>query len=189
MKSFTDWYIELIEDERWHEQASMHHSPKTFEETARKVFVLGITEPTFERIPMSEHRKHVYNKILKITPDKVKKNWWEKAQEGKTVEPVKQEPVLTGEERKMRLNEWYEAVQKASTVNAIPPMSRKEIQENGGWRPKPVEVREPSELEKAAALNAHIEKINAARRKLFLDAYPEAPEEEILAYIKSFEKI
>lgn len=191
MKDFDSWYIMLIEDERWHEQASMNHAPKTFEETARKVYVQGLADASsFSIIPISEHRKHVYNKVSKLPHDKPKKNWITEALKKHEVEQKKAEPPpLTGEQRAMKLNEWYEAVQKATINSAVAPISHKEIMENGDWRPKPVTIREPSEVEKRAALNAHIEKINTARRKMFTDAFPDAQEDEIQAYLDKFKTI
>jgi len=106
------------------------------------------------------------------------------------VKPAEQsEPALTGDARQRKLSEWMAQVKSAKIVNAVPPLSHKQILEEGGWKPKPSEIREPSDVEKAAALNRHIERINNARTALFLEAFPDAEQEEIEAYLTKFKEI
>jgi len=188
MKNFDDWFIELIDDEIWHEHASRFHKKETFEKVANQVYVLGISDSqAFSVVPMREHRNHVYNKICKLPPDKVKKDWVAEAIKKHESEKVETAPPLTGEERAKRIKELLEVVQSAQAFKPVAPISHKEMLENSDWRPKPETIREPSEIEKRAALNAHLEKISTARRKLFLEAYPDASEEEIQAYINKFQ--
>lgn len=190
---FTDWLIELIEDERWHENATRYHSKETFEKTAYQVYVTGSTKPdTFFISPMAEHRNHVFNKLCKLPHDKKKKDWVAESLKQEEEKRKATEPEwvpLTGEERQRRLQEFLDKVQATPPIKRIAPLSHKEILENGQWKPKPSEIREPSEVEKAAALNNHIAKIQAARSKLYLDGYPDASKEEVQAYLDSFEVI
>jgi len=188
MKTFDSWYIELIEDDIWFENASRHHRKETFEKVANQVYVLGISDSqAFSVVPMREHRNHVYNKICKLPSDKVKKDWVAEAVKKQEAEKEPTAPILTGEERAKRIKELLEVVQSAPAFRPIAPVSHKEILENGDWRPKPETIREPSEMEKRAALLAHLERIATARRKIYLDSYPDATEEEIQAYINQFE--
>jgi hypothetical protein len=138
----------------------------------------------FAQTPLKFHRQHVFNKLCKITPDKVRKPWYLPKEE-----PKKEEhPPLTGEARAKRLQEWMDALAKLPAMKTA-PISHKELIENGDWRPKPVEIREPTEMEKRTAYLAHVEMVRRCRVKYFRDAYPDAMDDEIQAYLSKFEKM
>jgi hypothetical protein len=61
--------------------------------------------------------------------------------------------------------------------------------ENSDWRPKPPEIHEPSELEKRETALRHVKEAQDRRRRLFLEAWPDASEEEIEAYVLKFRTI
>ena len=186
LKDFENWYSELVSDERWFEQASMHYRIETFKSVAHKVYVNGITDlPAFSSCPMTHHRQHVYNKLTKLTPDKPKKPWWDKPKE--EVKPI--HPPLTGEARQKRLQEFLEMVEKAPMMKPIPKPSSREILENGDWRPKPDTIHEPSEVEKRIAYLEHLQTVRECRMRVFREAYPDASPEELKAYLDKFSEI
>ena len=153
--------------------------------TARQIWVNGLSDAeNFRVIPFKEHRRHLFNKLCKITPDKVRKPWYLPKEEPKKDE----KPPLTGEARAKRLQEWMDALAKLPAMKTA-PISSRELIENGDWRPKPVEIREPTEMEKRTAYLAHVEMVRRCRVKYFRDAYPDAMDDEVQAYLAKFEKI
>jgi len=187
MKNFDDWYKELTSDERWFEQAGMNHKPETFKDVALKVYTNGMTDSLeFAQTPMKLHRQHVFNKLCKVLPDKVKKPWYLK--EIETKQPELKDIPLTGEARAKRLQEWMDALAKLPAMKTA-PISSRELIENGDWRPKPVEIREPTEMEKRTAYIAHVEMVRRCRVKTFRDAYPDSLDDEVQAYLDKFKSI
>jgi len=185
MKTFEDFFKELTSDTLWFEQAGMNHKPETFKDVALKVYTNGMTDSLeFAATPLKFHRQHVFNKLCKITPDKVRKPWYLPKEE-----PKKEEhPPLTGEARAKRLQEWMDALAKLPAMKTA-PISHKELIENGDWRPKPVEIREPTEMEKRTAYLAHVEMVRRCRVKTFRDAYPDAMDDEVQAYLDQYKKL
>lgn len=176
---FETWKTNLKSDSMWWENMQMMHKDKDFEEAFTKVYGQLVSSGDFRHD--RENRNHVHNILcnLKANP----KPWYYVAEKK---EEREQHDYLTGEARMQRLREWQAEVAKADEVKKIRPMSAKEIIENGDWKPKPPEIHEPSETEKAAALNVHRQKLNKSRRLFYLDAYPDSSEEEVMAYLKSF---
>jgi hypothetical protein len=163
MKNFDSWYLELLEDQMWYEMASRNHSKGTFEATALKVYTLGISDSqTFFLQPMKEHRNHVYNKLCKLPPDKIKKPWHEIKLQEEEEKRKKEEPEwipLTGEERQKRLQEFLEVVKSAPPVKVIAPISHREIMLNGQVD-KPKDPPYPSTKESEVIAHAlHLEYI------------------------------
>jgi len=193
MKNFTDWLIELIEDEHWHENASRYHSKETFEKVANQVYVLGISDSqTFFLQPMKEHRNHVYNKLCKLPHDKPKKNWVEESLKEAEAKKKATEPEwkpVSWEERAKRLEEFQAMIDNSPMMKPVAPLTAKEKIENQGWRPKPQEVKEPSEVEKRSAYIKHLQRVRQSRSMLFLEAYPNAEPEEVQAYLDKFKSI
>lgn len=185
MKNFDDWFTELKSEEVWFEQATLHHKPETVEATARQIWVNGLAEgEAWKVIPMKEHRRHLFNKLSKITPDKVKKQWWLKEEE----KPKEEWIPLTGEARAKRLQEYMDAIQAAPMMQPVAPLSARE-KLNQDVRPLPPEIHEPSEVEKRAAYLGHLKRTREARTVTFLEAYPDAPPEEIAAYLEQYREI
>ena len=184
--NFETFYKDLTSDERWLEVTKMNNKGKDFMKACQDVYADACADSLgLDFKPMAEHRRHVYNKLGKMAamPAKIS------LQQEETKPQGKQEPFLTGEARKQKLAEWMASVQSTQANFKIRPISHKEILENGDWKPKPAEIHEPSEFEKAAAYNNYIEKIRRARTALFLEAFPDAEPEEIEKYLAKFKEI
>jgi hypothetical protein len=121
-----------------------------------------------------------YSKKLTWASDKVEPVPQQKA------EPVQIHPqALTGEERQKRLDEWKAVVNAAPILKPQRKLTTEQMIEEGGVRPKATPfVR--SAVETILAAKEAVKDAQKARRKLFLEAYPEADEDEIQAYIMKF---
>lgn len=135
---FEDWYKELTSDEIWFQQAGMNHKPETFSDVARQIWVNGLAEgDSWKLIPMKEHRRHLFNKLSKLPPDRVKKKWWVKEEDKKEAEP-KHQPVPRESAKYMEYtNKILEEIAKSKTVNYYPRKSYSEqAEEENVRRPK-----------------------------------------------------
>jgi len=185
--SFENWFKELTSDELWSEQASMQYKPETFKDVALKIYTNGMTDSLeFAQTPLKFHRQHVFNKLCKITPDKVRKPWYLPKEEPKPVS-VEDQPLKRGSpEYIQRLNEWQEQINKAPMMQPVPKPSSREIIENGQWRPKPPTIQEPSEEEKLMAAQNYARKMRTARTKLFREKYPDGTVKQLREYLKKW---
>jgi hypothetical protein len=124
-----------------------------------------------------------YSKKLTWASDKVEPVPQQKA------EPVQIHPqALTGEERQKRLDEWKAVVNAAPILKPQRKLTTEQMMEEGGVRPKATPfVR--SAVETILAAKEAVKDAQKARRKLFLEAYPEADEDEIQAYIMKWEHL
>lgn len=185
---FEKWYKELISDERWYEQASMNHMKETFKRVANVVFVNGLADSrAFEVVPMREHRQHVYNKVLKLPQDKVKKQWFDVP----AYRPIGSEPEwkpVTWEERAKRLKEFQDMVESSPIMKPPAPLTARE-KLNQDVRPLPPDIKEPTEVQKRAAYYQHLKLAQHARTVTFLEAFPDASGEEIEEYVSKFKHI
>lgn len=184
MKDFPEWFKELCSDVRWFEYTSMNHKGKNFKKAAEFVYAQLLADSRLQMREMSENRKHVYNKLGSMPFDFVAPSLQqEEKKEDKEWVP------LTGEARAKKLAEFKAMVDSAPKAFTTPKMSAQEIANEGDWLPKKDKPFVRSEFESRVALEEHKRKANDARRKLFLDAYPDASEEEIEAYISKFNSI
>lgn len=185
MNSFDTWYAELCSDERWHEQAAMNHKPETFQAVANKVYVNGLADAdTFLITPMREHRQHVFNKVSKLPHDKVKKKWFD------VPEPKEKEPEIqiSEAEIKRRLAEWQSS-NDAIVVNwKVAPLTARE-RLNQDVRPLPPDIKEPTEVQKRGAYLNHLRLAQEARVKFYREAFPDASDEEVTAYLDKFREV
>lgn len=173
--TFDQFYTELKSDEVWFTNATMNHLPDTVTKAVNQIYMTGMTDPeNFKVIPMKEHRRHLFNKLSKITPDKIRKPWYVKEEDKKEVEP--QAPVLTGEARLARLREWQEAIKQTPPVKTTPRLTSKMIEEEGGVRPKAVQPYPTTSLTEFQKHERHLEYIKYAydartgeRRPLTMD--------------------
>lgn len=166
MKNFTDFFIHLIEDERFYENARRNHRKETVESTARKVYETeSLNRDTFEIKPIVEHRRHVLQKLYKITPDKIVKPWHQIQLEEKQQEEAKNKkreepPLVRGSEQYLkRTQEFLDAIKAAAEVRRIAPMPQKEIDETGQIdlpKPPPYPSTSESEVIKHALHLAYI---------------------------------
>jgi hypothetical protein len=175
MISFPDWFKELCSNYVWYEPAIQHHEPETFRQAANKVYMQYVASEIFP--PIQEARKHVYNVLCKIPPDKkVVKDWVTKALEKHEQEKQAEWIPVTGEERQRRLAEFKAIIDAAPIVNAMPPMSIKEQVEQGGVippRPTPYPSTSPKEYYKMKRHDAWIETCYDARTKEQLPGWME----------------
>lgn len=150
MKTFEQFYSELISDERWHEQAGKNHKPETFQKVAEQVFTLGLSDrDAFVITPIREHRNHVVNKLGKIKPDKVSTPWHVQAAIN-IANAVKDDDwkAVSPEERARRLKEWEDMVKGSTILNSMPKPSYKQLAEEGGVlppKPAPYPITSPEE--------------------------------------------
>ena len=170
MRSFDDWFDELTNGNQiWAEQISMHHKPKTFEDCARKVYNAYLAADPAPFPPMQVARGYVGNVLGKVQPDKTySKDWVTKALEKHEQDNKEEWIPLTGEERQKRLAEFKAMIDAAPMVNAMPPISKKQAIEEGGWIPKkadPYPTTSPGELYKKERHIAWIETCYDARTK------------------------
>jgi hypothetical protein len=192
MTSFENFFKDLCSNYVWFQPASMQHEPKTFEDTARKVYMQYVASEHFP--PIQEARRHVYNKLVLVPGDRKKVDWVKIAKkelDAKEAAKNPVEPPLTGEARAKKLAEVRAAIEALPKRWSPPEMTEEEKQREGA---EPDEMRartgfKRSEVETMEVFNQHKMKVDEARRKYFKSAYPDASEEEIKAYIKKFDKI
>jgi hypothetical protein len=180
--NFENFYLSLIEDQRWHELLRAYKD-ETIKSCAEKVYAELVAKQIVDIRDMKENRVHVYHIIKKLPEDKPKKNWCEIQK----VEEKKNEPVIeiSEEEIKIRLQQWQDSLKDVQMVSAVPKLSAKQIIEEGDWRAVPVE-HPRSEFERLMLIEEHKEKVNNARRKFYLQHRPNASEEEVNAYLLKF---
>lgn len=189
MKTFEDWYTELISDTLWYELLR-HYKDETIRKCSEKVYAQLVAEKTVSYRPMTENRKHVYNVVCKLPGDKPKVDWVEKHLKQQEEKKEDKEWVpLTGEARTKKLAEFKAMIDAAPKAFTTPKMSAQEIANEGDWLPKKEKPFVRSEFENQLAYKEHIDKVNTARKKLFLSTFPDASEEEIEAYLLKFNSI
>lgn len=186
MKSFLDFFTDLTSDQIWFENASMYWKPETFEKCARQVWMQGVAEQVLK--PIQECRKHVFNIVKNIPHDRIKKDWAAKALETLEIEKKEQEwKPVSWEKRAEYLKQVQAEIDKIDDKR-IRPLFNGEAETNGQYDlPKPKAKCAPSAP--VEVILEHIDKVNAARRKFYLEKNPGASEEEINAYIKKFKEI
>jgi hypothetical protein len=186
-QNFDSWFADLCSNYVWYEPAKMKHKPETFKAIANAVYMQYVGAEKFPTI--QDARVHVYRKVV-LTPGDLPKVDWTKAakKELDEKEKAKEEPPLTGEARAKKLAEVKAIIDSMPKKWTPPEMSEEEKEREGVLRKK----HEPfvrSEVETMEVFNQHKMKVDEARRKYFLSAYPNAEEEEIQAYLNKFKAI
>lgn len=172
MKTFEDFYTDLKEDEVWFTNAGMGYKPETVQEVARDLFMACSADNTLNR-PIGEMRKYFWNKLRKITPDKVRKPFELKE------EKKESDPPLTGEARAARLKEWEEAIRKLPAIKSTPKLTSQMIEEEGGVRPKAVQPYPATSLTEFQKHQRHLEYLKANYDPRTSDKLPEwMPEDQ-----------
>jgi hypothetical protein len=185
MTSFENWFKELCSNYVWFQPASMQHEPKTFEDTARKVYMQYVASEHFP--PIQEARRHVYNKLVLVPGDRKKVDWVKRALE-KVEEEKKEEWKPVSWDKRAEYLELVQAEINKIDDKRIRPLLAGEAETNGqDDPPKPKAKCAPSAP--VEVIVNHINKLNEARRKFFLERNPGASESEIEAYINKFDKI
>jgi len=131
--TFEQFYAKLIEHEIWFDQMKMRFYRKDLKDVANQCFIfLLASEQRWAAQDYQDFRK-CYQSFLSKSPDMVVKP---QLQQVEVKEESTSEPILTGEERERKINEWLQAVKSVQTVNPVPKLSRKQIIEEGDWLPK-----------------------------------------------------
>lgn len=152
MKTFDQFYTDIISDERWF-YLLRHYKDETIKKGAEKVYAQLVADRTVDIRPMTETRKHVYNTVCKNPGDRVVKDWsqieFEKIQKKEAEEKAKEWKPLVGEARQKALAEFKAMVDKSAMVNAVPRLTYSEIAKEGGWDRKketPYPITSPMEV-------------------------------------------
>lgn len=175
MIDFEDFHKALIADERWHETMKMIHKYKPFDEVCKLVYGSAVSEGTLEGVDISEHRKHVHNKLAK-TQVKIE-NTIQTHQPEVKHEKVEVKVYATDEQREYWLNKLQEQI-KGTTMKPITRLSHKQIAEEGDWLPKKKAV--PTD---PRYIFEHLKTLRECQRKGLRDRYPEMTDEQIEKYI------
>lgn len=185
MKSFPDFFTELKDDQIWTENASMYWKPETFEKCARQVWMQGVADGILK--PIQECRKHVFNIVKNLPHDRAKVDWTKKALEKLETEKKEEWKPVSWEKRAEYLKQVQAEIDKIDDKR-IRPLFDGEAETNGQFDPpKPKAKCAPSAP--VEIILEHIDKVNTARRKFYLERNPGASEEEIKEYLKKFEMI
>ena len=187
--NFESFFKELTSEEQWFENVSLRHKPETFKTVCKLVWTLALADANQMKVtPMSDHRRHVVYKLSKILPDKDNsKQWFQLEEEKKEVEAKKEWVPLTGEARAKKLAEVKAIFDSLKMVNNVPRLTAKEIIESGAVRiPKTNGDYHRSVVEQMVIAKESKARIRECRRKFFLDAFPDASDEEIHAYWQQF---
>jgi hypothetical protein len=182
--NFDDWIKELISDYQWYSLLRMYKE-ETIKKAAEKVFASLVADKVVDTRPMSENRKHVYNIVTKNPGDKeIRKDWYNVEKEKKEAEEKKEWEPVSWEKRAEYLKQVQAEIDKVED-RKIRPLLSGEAEKKGQYDPpKPNYTGEPSRP--IDVVIEHVNKVNAARRKFFLERKPDASEEEIEAYLQKF---
>jgi len=188
MKNFEQWYSDLTADERWLETMAMQHKGKDLKEAAHIVYGDAVSDPVaFATVPIAERRRHVHYKLVKMPYKAVAPILQQEEPKSDKPTDPKDMPIPRGtDEYKARCQQVLDAI--AGVGRPVAPMTEKEKEENGQVRPR-AQKFEQTETMKIAARNNHEKLLNECRRKVFLEAYPDAEEDEIQAYLDKFDSI
>lgn len=173
--TFEDFHKALIADERWHETMKMIHKYKPFDEVCQLVYGSAVSEGTLEGVEISEHRKHVHNKLAK-TQIKIQ-NTIQTHQTETKPEKVEVKVYATDEQRDYWLNKLQQQI-KAIQVKPVPRLSHKQLAEEGDWLPKKRAV--PTD---PYYIHEHKKTMRECQRKTVKERHPEFSDEDVEKYI------
>lgn len=163
----------------WFDNLKVPFGKKDFAAAAQEVWLILHSEGKITKDMDWQYARSLMQRKLTWAPDK-----------DQVIAPPKAEVVihpeaLTGEAKQARLNEFLAAVQSAPILKPQRKLTTEMMTEEGGVRPKATPfVR--SAVETILAAKEAVKDAQKARRKLFLEAFPDASEEEIQAYIMKF---
>ena len=184
MKAFEKWYKELISDDIWHAQICFMYHKKNLKGVAQECYTWLLAQPNRMAANDLQDFRRAYQSFLKNAKNE---HVPIQLQQVDTEKKEVHEP-LTGEARQKWIEKYMAVIQSAPILKPQAPMSVKERM-NNDWRPLPDTVKEPSEMEKRAAYISHLQSVRQCRRKMYLEAYPEADDQEIEAYCDQFRDI
>lgn len=127
--TFDKFFTDLKSDEVWFCNATMHHKPETVQSVAKDLFMSCSADNSLNR-PIGDMRRYFWNKLKKITPDKVAKQWVPKEEKKESA------PVVPRESKEYMdwTNKILEEIAKSKTINYFPGKSYSELADEGGVR-------------------------------------------------------
>lgn len=181
---FTKWFEELKENPLWWMRMEEMFGRKDLNKIASEVHLYLLASP--ERLKANDFSdfRRLFQTWAQKAPDQAAKP---QLQQTDNCVPDNGWKPVSWEKRAEYLNQIQEILKSSTMVNAMPPMSKKEILEQGDWIPKKGEWSPPSEVQKIINLKESKRRIRECRKKVFLDAFPDATDEEIRAYWEKFE--
>ncbi|HZI23620.1 MAG TPA: hypothetical protein VFD46_01000, partial [Chryseolinea sp.] len=133
--NFEGWLSDLISDERWYEVVRMQNKGKDFDKAVRLVYMEAIADASeFDRTPISEHRKHIGNKLNKMPYAPILSVQTHQVKEEL---PEEKAQIVTGKERDEWIEKWKEEIKKASdhmSVARLATLTPEQIEEEGKIR-------------------------------------------------------
>lgn len=184
--TFEQFYTDLKEDEVWFTNATMYYKPETVLSVANDLFMACSADNSLNR-PIGDMRRYFWNKLKKITPDKVQKKWTPKEEDKK--EAVEDKPLRReSPEYIHKCQEFMKAhlSRPDSVFKRIRPISPQDTEKEGQWDKMKTKEFTPSQLEQRIGARKHFELARSARGRYFLDAYPDADANEVEAYCDKF---
>jgi hypothetical protein len=162
MTSFENFFKDLCSNYVWFQPASQHHEPKTFEETARKVYMQYVASEHFP--PIQEARRHVYNKLVLVPGDRKKVDWVKKASEDmEKIEAAKKPEWKPAAPEKVDqyVAEIQKIIAQSPMMNSTPRIGHKQTIEEGGWLPAKPAPYPTTSIEEAYVRARHLAYIKA----------------------------
>jgi hypothetical protein len=177
---FKEWFDELKDNKLWTQRMKEMFPRKNLTRIAMEVHAWLLAKEDDRDMPSTRALFQTFaNKaadgtaMVNVVVDEPVKDTWK--------------PV-SWEERAKYLEQFQKMVDASPMMKPAFKPTSQQAEEEGGVRPKSVPfVR--SEVEKIVAAKQVVKDAQNARRKFFLDAYPDAEEEEIQAYISQFTHI
>lgn len=170
--TFDQFLGDLKSDSVWWTNATMYYKPETALAVANDLFMSCSADNSLHR-PAGDMRRYYWNKLKKITPDKVRKTFELKPEPGPYHQP------LTGEARQQKLDEWLRLVLSAPIMKPTPKLTSQQIEEEGGVRPKAVDPYPQTSPSEALNHAIHVEYIRCNYDARTKDPLPEwVPENE-----------
>lgn len=182
---FNTWHADLISDTRWYEQVTMKYKG-TFKTACEKLYMQSISDPDLFSRPIQAQRSHLVNMVWKMPIEKVNFVQTHQVEEKKEEKPF----VPASEEHKAKcVKEFQEILKNAPNwdVKRFLPSDRME-KDLGEERITSTHYH-ISDVEMITQAKDQVRRLRNIRRRIFTDAYPEASEDEILAYIAKFEHL
>ena len=177
MMSFTDWFEELKTNELFWVRMCEMHPRKNLVRVAEETHAwLVAREDTRDM----QGCRSLFMSFARNSPDgTVILNKIEEK------EVVKEWKPVSWQERAERLKQWQTQVNESPLLKPAykPPSER--MEEEGGVRPKATSFKR-SEVETRLAAIEHAKTVRESRKRMFIEAFPDASDEEINAYVAKF---
>lgn len=182
----TDFMTKLRDNVLWWQRMQEMYPTKDHLQITKEMHTWLLASP--ERLHAEDWAdfRRLYQSFCKNskTEIKVPVKTVEMAPETVEVRPEDQ-PLKRGSPEYLKRTQELIDAYKALDSKKIAPIGKEEQELNGDVRPKAHKFTQ-TEIEKTAAFNRHQKALAESRRKFFLEAFPDAQEDEITAYLNSF---